>query len=282
MSRRDRYLPAAKRVGPWRSGFCGLDLPTESHRRCHGSYVGRPCICECHQENTMPTATAEPQGLTVYRDLEQRSEEWYKVRRGILTASVVGKMVTPTLKVADNETSRGITASLVAERITGRTEETFVTDDMWRGIEHEPYARDVYSGHYQQAVECGFMRRDEDGWTLGLSPDGLIADEGLLEIKCPRAKGHVATILADEVPAGYMGQCQAALLVSGRKWLDYVSFCAGLPLFVKRVLPDPAWHEAIKAACIQFETTATEWVAAYTEATEGLPATERIEMEIVI
>jgi hypothetical protein len=83
---------------------------------------------------------------------------WYAARCGIVTASVVGKLLTPTLKVADNDTSRGVTAALVAERITGIVEPTFTNDDMWRGIEHEPYARDIYSGHYQQAVECGFMR----------------------------------------------------------------------------------------------------------------------------
>ena len=215
--------------------------------------------------------------LKVYDSLEQRSDKWYEVRRGIVTASGVGKLVTPTLRVADNDVSRGVTASLVAERITGVTEESFISADMWRGIEHEPFARDIYSGHYQQAVECGFMRRDEDGWTLGYSPDGLVADEGLVEIKCPRAKGHINTILADKVPSYYMAQLQAGLLVSGRKWIDYASFHAGLPLFVKRVYPDPAWHEAITAACIQFEKVAAQMTVAYSQATEGLPATERID-----
>jgi hypothetical protein len=67
------------------------------------------------------------------------------------------------------------------------------------------------------------MRRDEDGWTLGYSPDGLVGDDGLIEIKAPRAKTHLRTILADEVPAHYMAQCQAGLLVTGRKWIDFVS-----------------------------------------------------------
>lgn len=214
--------------------------------------------------------------LHIYEDMEQRSDEWYAARCGIVTASVVGKLLTPTLKVADNDTSRGVTAALVAERITGIVEPTFTSDDMWRGIEHEPYARDIYSGYHQQAVECGFMRLDRDGWSLGLSPDGLVADEGGIEIKCPRAKTHVRTILADAVPSAHVPQIQAALLVSGRKWWDFVSFHAGLPLFVKRIYPDPAWQQAIVAAVAKFETTAAEMVAAYEQATTDMPATERI------
>ena len=107
-----------------------------------------------------------PTNVTVY-DVEQRSPEWYAARLGIVTASAIGKLLTPTLKVANNETARGLIATLVAERITGRSEDTAMTPDMWRGVEHEPYARDIYSGLYQQAVETGFMRRDEDDWNRG-------------------------------------------------------------------------------------------------------------------
>lgn len=220
--------------------------------------------------------------LTVFPELEQRSDEWYEQRRGIVTASAVGKLLTPTLRVADNDESRGLTALLVAERITGQTDQTFVSFDMYRGIEAEPYARDVYSGHYQQAVECGFMRYDGDGWTLGYSPDGLVGDDGLIEIKAPRAKTHIKTILADEVPAYYLAQLQAGLLVSGRQWIDYVSFCGGLPLYVKRVEPDRAWQVAIAEVCRAFEERAEQMVAAYETATAGLPKTERIDLEIAI
>ncbi len=214
--------------------------------------------------------------LHVHPDIEQRSAEWFAQRCGMVTASAVGKLLTPTLKVADNDASRALTATLVAERITGWAEETRMTPDMWRGVEHEPFARDTYSGHYEQAVEIGFMVRREDDWTLGYSPDGLVRDDGLIEIKCPRAKSHLNTILTDQVPPSYMAQLQAGLLVSGREWIDYVSFCGGMPLYVKRVLPDPAWHKAVTAACQKFETTAAEMGAAYKQATTGLAPTERV------
>lgn len=214
--------------------------------------------------------------LHTFPEIEQGSEEWHDQRRGLVTASVVGKLLTPTLKVADNDASRALTATLVAERLTGWTEETPVSSDMWRGILHEPIARDTYSGHYQHATEVGFMLLEEDGWSLGYSPDGLVGVDGLIEVKCPRAKTHLNTILADAVPAHYMAQLQAGLLVSGRDWIDFVSFVSGMPLFVKRVLPDPDWRAAIEAACRQFEDNAAAIVTDYRARVVGLPATERI------
>lgn len=219
--------------------------------------------------------------LHIYERLEQGTPEWHDVRRGLVTASVVGKLLTPTLKVASNDTSRALTSTLIAERITGWTEETPMTSDMYRGVEAEPYARDVYSRHHRPVTEVGFMVREEDGWTLGYSPDGLVGDDGLIEIKAPRAKTHLGTILADEVPAFYMPQLQAGLLVSGRKWIDYVSYVGGMPLYTKRVYPDPDWHEAITAACVAFETTAAETVADYRGRVTNLPTTERVDFNRV-
>lgn len=216
--------------------------------------------------------------LTVLPDLLQGSEEWHDQRRGLITASVVGRLLTPTLKVADNDVSRGLTATLAAEQITGWTEETPMTSDLWRGVEAEPFARNVYSAHYQQATEVGFMLRQEDGWQLGYSPDGLVGTDGLIEIKAPRAKTHVRTILADEVPAYYMAQVQCGLLVSGRKWLDFVSYVSGMPLFVRRVYPDPVWHEAIVAAATQFESNVAKIVADYTQRVVDMPKTDRLDL----
>jgi putative phage-type endonuclease len=220
--------------------------------------------------------------LTILPDLLQGSEEWHDQRRGMVTASVVGQLLTPTLKVADNDTSRALTRLLVAERITGYTDPTCQSDDMFRGVISEPIARDIYSGHYQQAVEVGFMVRQEDDWELGYSPDGVVGMDGLVEIKSPRAKTHLNTILTDRVPAHYVAQLQAGLVVSGRAWIDYVSYVGGMPLFVKRVYPDPGWAEAIVAACRGFQKTAIEMFAAYRKAIDGLPMTERLDLDLEV
>lgn len=263
--------------------------------------------------------------LTILDDITQGEPEWHAARRGILTASVVGKLLafespdaltvacpkckatsatqcmsmartvpTPVktlhserlaaasdlpreLVVSDNETSRKVTAALVGERIAGFTEPSSMTRDMERGVLMEPFARDQYSKHHAPAVEVGFMRLEQDWGTLGYSPDGLVGEDGLIEIKAPRTAGHLLTVLAGQVPDHYMAQCQAGLLVSGRKWLDFVPYVSGLPLWTIRVAPDPAWFDAIKAAVSRFEQTAAEMTDAYLSATANLPATERVD-----
>lgn len=214
--------------------------------------------------------------LTLFPDLVQGSAEWLEARAGLVTASTVGKLLTPTLKVADNDTSRGLITTLAAERITGTVEYVWPNADMRRGVEHEPYAREAYTAHHAEVVELGFMTRQFDGFKLGFSPDGLVGADGLIEIKSPRAKAHIQTILHNRVPPWYMAQCQTGLLVSGRKWLDFVSFCAGMPLYVKRVLPDKAWHNAIVDAARAANTAIDQIITRYTDAVRGLHPTERI------
>jgi predicted phage-related endonuclease len=120
------------------------------------------------------------------------------------------------------------------------------------------------------------MVRDDWGFKIGYSPDGLVGDDGLIEIKSRRQKKHLQTILADEVPAENVAQLQCALLVSGREWVDYVSYCGGMPLYVKRVTPEQRWHDALLEAVEAFEQDAWSMTHAYRKATKGLPATERV------
>jgi hypothetical protein len=214
--------------------------------------------------------------LTIH-NFAQRSDEWHAARRGIITASAVGKLITPkTIRIADNPDSRRIALTLAAERITGWTEPTYVSDDMWRGIEDEPIARAVYAEHYAPVVEAGFMTEDEWGFTVGYSPDGLVGDNGLIEIKSRRPKNHLETILAGTPPLENMAQLQCALLVTGRDWLDYVSFCGGMPVWVFRVEPIQKWFDTITAAAQSLEDSIADMIRVYTEQVAGAPMTERI------
>ena len=221
--------------------------------------------------------------LKFYRELIQGTDEWFAVRRGILTASVVGKLLTPTLKVANNDTTRGVTLTLAGERITGNIDPSYLSVDMWRGVEDEPIARDLYAEHHAPVEELGFMVRDLDcGFKLGCSPDGLVGDVGLIECKSRLQKVQLQTIIEDRVPAENMAQLQCGLLVSARDWCDYVSFCGGMPLYVKRVYPDPIWHAAILAAVETFEANVADILARYHEVVAGLPATERVNRDAEI
>lgn len=189
----------------------------------------------------------------------------------------------PVYGPADTETSRNLIATLAAERITNHVEETWVSNDMWRGIEAEPYARVLYAQNCtkEPVTECGFMVRQFDGFAIGYSPDGLVGDAGLLEIKAPRQKGHLTTVVSNEVPPWHMAQLQTGLLVSGREWIDFVSYSGGMHLWPKRVTPDPKWQGAILAAAERAERAITETVAAYEQAVVGLPLTDRIDFNTV-
>jgi hypothetical protein len=237
-----------------------------------------------HGAHEAPFLLGDQLSLRIYEDLEQGTPEWLAARCGIVTASVVGQLVTPTLKTANNDTSRGLTMTLAAERITGHVEPVQPSRAMERGTLDEPYARDKYAEHHAPVTELGFMVRDFGKFKIGFSPDGLVGDKGLIEIKSRAQKIQLKTVLANDVPAENLAQIQCGLLVSGRDWCDYVSYSGGMKLWTKRVYPDIGWHHAIIAAVEQFETTANEMVSAYLDATADMPDTERIdhfaEMEI--
>lgn len=268
--------------------------------------------------------------LHTYMDVEQRSEEWLALRCGMVTASVVGQLVTmktpnaadvdcddcggaagmpcinkrngspmatthaartatakglpPVLTIADNETARGLADFLAAERTAGIDPDgTFVNRDMFRGVMVEAPAREKYAEHYGvEVTECGFLVLEENGHSIGVSPDGLVGDDGGIEIKSPRHRSHLRTAANGEVPSEHMAQIQTALMVSGRKWWDLVSYSPGMRLWVKRVLPDADWFRAIRTAVAALEDEIARAMDDYEAAVAGFPMTERLDLEVVI
>ena len=191
--------------------------------------------------------------ITYHNDLIQGSDEWLAARCGLLTASEMKLIVTPTLKVADNDKTKAHVYELLFQRLTGFVEPQYVSDAMLRGQEDEIYARAAYEEHYAPVTEVGFVTNDRFGFTIGYSPDGLVGDDGLIECKSRSGKYQVQTIAENAVPAEYMIQLQTGLLVSERKWIDFISYSGGLPMFVQRVEADPLIQGAIVAAATAFE-----------------------------
>jgi predicted phage-related endonuclease len=196
--------------------------------------------------------------ITYHRDLEQGSEEWLAARRGLLTASEMRLILTPTLKPAKNEKERAHLFELLAQRISGYVEPTYIVDDMLRGMADEITARALYADNYAQVEEMGFITNDRWGFTIGYSPDGLVGNDGLIECKSRRQKYQIKTIFENVIPEEYYLQIQTGLLVSERKWLDFISYSGGLPMITMRAYPDKKVMDAIVEAATEFEERLSE------------------------
>lgn len=219
-------------------------------------------------------------------DLIQGSDEWLAARCGLLTASEMKLIITPTLKVADNDKSRSHLMELVSQRISDHVEPSYISDDMLRGMEDEEVARQIYAEHFAPVERVGFVTNDEWGFTLGCSPDGLVGDGGGIQIKSRRQKFQVGTIIDNDMPDDYVIQVQTELLVTRRQWWDFVSYSGGLPMIKVRVFPDERVQCAIVEAAAAFEARAVEKIAAYRLAIERnkqlVPTERRVEQEMIL
>ena len=168
----------------------------------------------------------------------QRSAEWFAARLGKVTASRVADIVAKT-KSGYSTSRANYMAELVCERLTGMQGESFSSAAMVWGTNTEPMARSVYESRMAELVEeTGFVLHPTIEMA-GASPDGLIGDDGLVEIKCPNTATHIDTLLSDGAPSKYMTQMQWQMACTGRKWCDFVSFDPRMPeemqMFVIRV-----------------------------------------------
>jgi len=201
--------------------------------------------------------------IKYHYDIEQGTPEWHELRKGVLTSTAIKTLITPTGKLADNDKTRAHVYEVAAQRITGRTEDTFLSFDMMRGHTDEILARDLYARHYAPVNECGFITNDKLGFLVGYSPDGLVGEDGLIEIKSAKAKIQVQRIADGCMPTEHIAQVQTGLWVTGRKWCDFISYSNGMAMMVVRVDADPDYHALIEAAAIAFEAKVAEVIAAY-------------------
>lgn len=188
-------------------------------------------------------------------DMEQGSPEWFAVRCGKVTASRVADIIAKT-KTGYSTSRANYAAQLVTERLTGRPSETYTNAAMQWGTDMEPEARAAYEFYQAVTVEqIGFVLHPNIG-ECGASPDGLVGDDGLVEIKCPITATHIETLLGRVAPAKYMTQMQWQMACTGRKWCDFVSFDPRMPesmqFFVQRINRDEAVIADLEAEVIAF------------------------------
>jgi len=177
-------------------------------------------------------------------DFAQGTEEWKRARLGVVTGSGF-KMLLTNKTLKPSEQAAAYMARLVAETLIGEPIEEPGSAFMDRGTEMEPDARSWYSFHRDVDVDqVGFITTD-DG-RVGCSPDGLVGEDGGLELKCPAAHTHTAYAMdPDSLALDYRGQVQAGLYVTGRSWWDIVSYNPVIEPVLVRVYPDEAYRKAL-------------------------------------
>lgn len=186
---------------------------------------------------------------------EQRTDEWFAVRLGKVTASRVADLMATT-KSGYAASRDNLMAQLVVERLTGQQQESFTSASMQWGTEQEPFARAAYEIATGQMVdECGFVPHPTIA-NAGASPDGLVGTDGLVEIKCPNTAGMIDALLTQTVPGKYNAQMQMQIACTGRDWCDYAVFDPRMPakaqLFIKRVPRDPVFIQKMEAEIVKF------------------------------
>ncbi len=189
-------------------------------------------------------------------ECEQLSTLWWEARRGIPTASAFDRIIQPK-KGLISASADGYVAELIAEAyVLPPPDQRPQSRAMQNGVECEPEARSFYALDTGADVQkVGFIL--DDNGAFGCSPDSLVGEDGVLEIKCPMPKTHVEYWLAGGLPSDYLPQCHGELIVTGRKWLDFMSYCPGMPPFVVRIEPNE-FTDKLRAVMLEFYRRYTE------------------------
>lgn len=188
-------------------------------------------------------------GAMIY-DLEQGTQEWLSIRSGIPTCSELSKIFSKGR--GDKPFGSGAYTyiyELIGEQITGEPRDSFSTANTERGHAHESVAIELYELQNDVSVNsCGFMKNSK----IGYSPDGLVGEKGLVEIKSKLPKFQVEILHLSVLPSEHYHQCLGGLYVSDREWIDFVSYCPNLPLFVKRLYRNESEIQELENRIDQF------------------------------
>lgn len=213
--------------------------------------------------------------IEYFYDIVQGTEPWLRLKHGVLSASVFKNVITPKkFQLSQAANMRIFYDDILSQRIDETIYPNYMSYDMMRGHEDEPYAVQQYAKEYNREYKyCGFIINNTLGFPVGYSPDALVGDDGLLEVKSKLPKLQIKTILDhiagrtdDIIPSEHMMQVQAGLFVSQRKWCDYISFCNGNQMVTIRVEPIEKFQDAIQEAAISFEQILQENMKKYEDA----------------
>ena len=161
--------------------------------------------------------------MNIITTMKQGSPEWIEIRLCKVTGSKMSDVLSKGRGTAPSKTAETYMMELIAEKLTGQSKPFFENDAMRWGTETEPQARAMYSinNDFVHVEEVAFVEHNE---FIGVSPDGLVGDDGLLEIKCPTSVTQIKRALSDDYAVDYYEQIQCQLWVTERKWCDFVSF----------------------------------------------------------
>ena len=188
-------------------------------------------------------------------EIVQRTPEWYQARLGLVTASRVYDVLARQKNGKPYAARANYAAELIAERLSGEPAMSFVSAAMQWGIDRESDARAAYGFYHDVTVtETGFVRHP--ALAAGASPDGLVGDDGLIEIKCPNTTTHIETLRTGAIDPAYLDQMQWQMACTGRQWCDFISFDPRMPesmaMWVRRHPRDEARIAEMEAGVSEF------------------------------
>lgn len=212
----------------------------------------------------------------IYDKIEQGTYQWLELRLGKVTASNMKLVCTKPRNKSEgiSETAKTYAHKLIAESLTGIPTDNYVNENMQMGTDLEPVALEYYKQNFSGGKEVkavGFITDFNHLGTVGYSPDALVGDDGLLEIKCRVPHVQVEVLMQDKPTPAHIYQMQCGMWVSGRKWCDYESFSAYLPPAVFRQEANPLIFEEMEERVTAFNKYFVKGLEIITEKLKKAP-----------